>query len=382
MKAPLRRLALTCLIVLSLLIGGLGGAVLDREVLAAPASQTSNNNTLNIGLINEAWNLIHRSYVDSTAAQPQKLTYAAISGMVDALGDTGHSTFLTPAMRQQEQNFTQGHFEGIGAEVQMKDNHVVIVAPMDGSPAQEAGLKPGDVILKVDGNDISGLTLDEVVAKILGPAGTKVTLTIQSSGGQPHDVALIRARIEVHSVTWEYLPGTTLVDIRIAGYSDGATKDLDSALADAAKHGSTGIILDMRNDPGGLLSEAIGVTSDFLHTGNVLEEKNAQGQITAVPVQASSSTTSLPTVVLINGGTASAAEIVAGALQDAKRGDTSGRHDVWHRHGPQRVQPVRRLSAVAGNRRVAHSQRAGHLASGHHTRHQGGPAGTGRFADA
>jgi carboxyl-terminal processing protease len=322
MSGTFRHLTLVGLMLLCLLTGCVGGAVLDRQVLAAPlVTPTGAGATgLNLGLISEAWSTIHRSYVESSAAQPDKLTYGAISGMVEALGDTGHSTFLTPAMRQQQQNFTQGHFEGIGAEVQIKDQHVVIVAPMDGSPAQKAGLKPGDLILKVNGEDVTGQPLDMVIAKIVGPAGTKVVLSIQSAGdGEPRDVTVTRQRIDVHSVTWAMLPGTHIAHIHIAGFSDGVTKDLQAALTDATKQGATGIVLDLRNNPGGLLSESIGVASEFLRSGNVLQEKDAQGQVTMVPVHPTTTTTDLPMVVLINQGTASASEIVAGALQDAGR---------------------------------------------------------------
>ncbi len=325
MKIPYHRLSLIGLVLLALLTGCLGGAALDRQVLAAPPLVQAPVNGLNVSLINEAWNTIRRSYVEPSATQPEKLTYGAINGMVEALGDTGHSTFLTPEMRQQEHNFTQGSFEGIGAEVQSKNGHVVIVAPMDGSPAQKAGLKPGDIILKVNGADVSNLTLDQVVAKIVGPANTQVTLTIQDPGtGESRDVQITRAKIELHSATWEYLPGTQILHLRISGFSENVTKDVQAALADAAQNHATGIILDLRNDPGGLLGEAVGVSSEFLRTGSVLQEKNAQGKITNVPVHPTSTTTDLPMVVLINQGTASASEIVAGALQDARRATLVG----------------------------------------------------------
>jgi carboxyl-terminal processing protease len=325
MKAPFRRLSLIGLILLALLTGCLGGAALDRQVLAAPVLVPAPANGLNTSLINEAFNTIRRSYVESAIAQPDKLTYGAIAGMVEALGDTGHSTFLTPTMRQQEHNFTQGSFEGIGAEVQMKNDHVVIVAPMDGSPAQKAGLKPGDIILKVDGLDVSGMPLDQVVAKIVGPANSQVTLTIQDpTTGESRDLTLTRAKIDLHSVTSGYIPGTRILHLRISGFSENVTKDVQAALAGASQQGATGIILDLRNDPGGLLGEAVGVASEFLRTGNVLQEKNAQGKITEVPVHATGTTTDLPTVVLINQGTASASEIVAGAIQDAGRATLLG----------------------------------------------------------
>jgi carboxyl-terminal processing protease len=324
MKYQLRRLWIPALILLTLGLGLAGGVGLDRQVLVAslPPDTIPPDATPDFHLMGEAWDLIQQDYVDRAAVQPLPLTYGAIGGMVDALGDTGHSRFLSPEMVQQERDATQGQFEGIGAEVQTKDGHVVIVAPIDGSPAQKAGLQPGDIILKVDGIDITGLPLNQVVQRILGPAGTKVTLTILNPAtGSTRDVTLVRARITIQNVTWARLPDTTIAQVRIAAFSEGVTKDLQKALADIQQQGLTGIILDLRNDPGGLLDEAIGVASQFLKGGNVLLEKNAQGQITPVPVQPGGVAPDVPVVVLINAGTASAAEIVAGALQD-ERGAT------------------------------------------------------------
>ena len=134
------------------------------------------------GLMAEAWNAINARYVDRPSIKPTDMTYAAISGMVDSLGDTGHSTFLSPQMLKQEQEYTSGSYKGIGAEIKMKGGHVVIVAPFDGSPAQQAGLRPGQIILKVDGKDIAGLSLPLVVQRIAGEAGTQVTLRIPTGG--------------------------------------------------------------------------------------------------------------------------------------------------------------------------------------------------------
>ena len=202
----------------------------------------------------------------------------------------------------------------------MKDDHVVIVAPMDGSPAQKEGLLPGDIILRVDGQDISGLSLDDAVSRIVGPAGTQVTLTILTpETGETRDVTLTRARIPLHNVTWAPLPGTTIAHLRVTAFSKGVTDDLEKALTEIQQQGLTGVILDLRNNPGGLLNEAIGSASQFLSEGNVLQEQDAQGNIQDVPVQSGGVATTLPMVVLVNPGTASASEIVAGAMQDAGR---------------------------------------------------------------
>jgi carboxyl-terminal processing protease len=317
MESVFRRAGLIGLVLLSLLLGLAGGMVLDRQVVAnaAPAAGEPD-----FHLINEAWGLIQAHFVDRQALQSQTLTYGAISGMVNALGDTGHTTFLTPEMVKQERNFTQGAFEGIGAEVEEKNGHVVIAAPMDNSPAQKAGIQPGDIILKVNGEDVSGQSLDQVVSKVLGPAGTKVTLTLQNPNtGKTRELTLTRARITLESVTWQMLPGTTVAHVRITAFSEHVSNDLETALAAAKKAGATALVLDLRNNPGGLLDQAVGVASQFLQQGAVLQEKNAQGQIDTVKVLSNVPKTKLPMVVLTNEGTASAAEIVAGALQDQHR---------------------------------------------------------------
>jgi carboxyl-terminal processing protease len=327
MKRRLRYLANLCVILLALGLGLAGGVVLDRQGLApfAPPKALASNTGLDLNLMTQAWNLIQQNYVDRSVVQPRQLTYGAISGMVDALGDTGHSRFMTPTMVQAEHDFTQGQFEGVGIEVQEKDGHVVVVAPIDGTPAQRAGLRPGDILLKVNGQDITGLPLDQVVGRVLGPAGTTVTLTIlEPSTGLTRDVTLTRAKITLQNVTWQRVPGTTIAHVRIAAFSQGVSPELQKTLKDIQQQGMTGIILDLRDDPGGLLDESIGAASQFLSSGNVLEEKNAKGEIKPVPRDSKYTATDLPMVVLINGGTASAAEITAGALQDAHRAKLVG----------------------------------------------------------
>jgi len=309
-----------------LAIGLIGGAIIGCGMLIAfapdtiPASAESN-----FRLMAEAWNTIQRVYVDRNAVKPQLMTYGAISGMVDALGDTGHSRFLTPEMLKQERNLARGRFEGIGAEVQMKNGQLVIVAPIDGSPAQKAGLKPGNIILKVDDQDVSGLPLDQAVDRILGPAGTRVKLTILNlKTTTTKDVTLTRASITVQNVTWHPLPGTTAAHLRIATFSKGVAENLRKTLLTVEKERAAGLILDLRNNPGGLYDEAVSAASQFLSGGNVLLEKNALGKIKPIPVRSGGVATSLPVVVLINGGTSSGAEIVAGALQDAHRAKLIG----------------------------------------------------------
>ncbi len=268
-------------------------------------------------LIENAWKITRDHYVDRTATQPQSMAYGAIGGMVDSLGDTGHSTFLTPEELKQENDFEKGQLQGIGVEVQEKNGAVVIMAPLDGSPAQKAGIRSGDIILKVNGKIISQVT--DAVKLILGPAGTSVTITIQDPTGATRDVTLVRAIINLTSVSWHQLPGTNIADLRISSFINGTATELKSALTEIQAQSSSGIILDLRDNPGGLLEEAVAVASQFLKTGNVLLEKDIDGKITPVGVINSGPVNDLPMVVLVNQGTASAAEIVAGALHDGGR---------------------------------------------------------------
>ena len=325
-----RILAILVLFVLVFGAGLAGGIFINQQVLAAGAPHASVPNTgdqslLNYSLIQEAAQTVQKVYVDRSALQTTDLTYGAISGMVSALGDTGHSTFLTPQMVKEEQNFTQGQFEGIGALLEMRNGHPTIVTPFDGSPAQKAGLKPGDVIVAVNGKDVTGLTLNEVVTKVLGPAGTQVTLTIlDPKTSQTRDVTITRAKITLNNVTWQMLPGTHIAQVRVAAFSQGVSKDLQNALLQAKQQGATGIVLDLRNDPGGLLSEAISVASQFISKGNIMLEKDAQGNTKPLPAESGGAALDIPMVVLINNGTASAAEIVAGALKDHSRATLVG----------------------------------------------------------
>ena len=334
-----RNLLFAVILVVVFIAGGLGGVVLDHTAFAqaflppaapafastTPSSTPNSDPTLNSQLINQAWNDINQHYVDRSVVTSQKLTYGAIRGMVNALGDTGHSVFLTPDMVAQEKNFTQGSFEGVGMEVSMQNGAVTIVSPIDNSPAQKAGIKAGGIITRVNGEDITSLTLNDVIQKILGPAGTQVSLTIlDPKTNQSQDYTLTRARITLQNVTWTFLPGTTIADIRIASFADGMNKDLIAALQAAQQQNASGLVLDLRDDPGGLLDQAISTVSQFDASGAVLEEKDARGNITSVPVKSGGVALKIPMVVLINKGTASAAEIVTGALQDAQRATIVG----------------------------------------------------------
>ncbi|MEZ4869606.1 MAG: S41 family peptidase [Caldilineaceae bacterium] len=273
----------------------------------------------------QAWNLVQKNFVDRTALDPTTLTYGAIRGMVEALGDTGHSTFLTPQQKAMQASSMSGSFSGIGAEMGVRNNLPVIVAPIDGSPASKAGIKAGDILVRVNGQDVTTESLQTIVQMVRGPAGTTVDLTIlRPSDQKSYDFTITRSEIDVPAATWVMVPGTKLADIRISEFSANAERDVTAAIQGAHSAGATGFIVDVRNDPGGLLDQAIKVTSQFLKDGNVLLEEDAQGNQTPFPVQPGGQATELPLVVLVNNGTASSAEIFAGAIQDHQRGQVVG----------------------------------------------------------
>jgi carboxyl-terminal processing protease len=314
-------------VLFALSLGLASGVLLDRYVLTAAAATPSEASDagIDLRLLTEAWEKIDRVYVDRDAVDSKQLTYGAIAGMVESLGDTGHSIFMTPDMLEEQATITEGAFEGIGAEVQMKDGHVVIVTPMDDSPALKAGLLPGDVILKVDNESTDGQELGEVISRIKGPAGTKVVLTVANpDDSEIREINVTRGRIALRNVTWAAIPGTNLAQIRISSFSKNVTEDLKAVLQEVDRQGLTGIVLDLRNNPGGLLQEAIGVASQFLKAGTVVQERDAQGVIKTIDVRPGGLATDTPLVVLTNGGSASASEIVAGALQDAGRATVIG----------------------------------------------------------
>jgi len=320
-------LGAAALALVALVVGVAGGVLLDRQVLSrarasvsVPAAARSE-----FELMAEAWRTIEQAYVNQEGVKPRRMAHSAISGMVQTLGDAGHTRFLTPEMAQRHQSQLRGQFEGIGAYVEMEEGRVVIVAPIDDSPAQKAGLEAGDVIMKVNGEDVTGLPLVDVVDRVLGPAGTEVSLTIlDPETDTQREVTLERAEIDLDLVTWQRLPGTAVAYVRISAFSEGAAEDLAKTLEEIEEQDIEGVLLDLRSNPGGLLGEAVGVSSRFVESGDVLLRRDAGGEVEVESVEPGVAATDLPMAALANHGTASAAEIVTGALQDNERATVVG----------------------------------------------------------
>ena len=303
-----------------------GVAVERMGFVPGAAARVSTDNTASFDLLREARALIEKHYVDREAIQDRSLEYGAISGMVDALGDTGHSRFMSPEMVDAEQQSLSGEFEGIGATLTYTNGQAVVVAPLEGSPAEKAGIRPGDVIVAVDGEDVTEFNLSEVIGRVRGPKGTSVVLSVIHAGEQtPTDVRIVRDKIALSSVTSTILPGTNVLMVRIASFSDNVGSDLEQIISQARAEGANSIILDLRDSPGGLLDEAVAVASQFLAEGDVMLEQDADGERRALRARpGGAATDDIPVVVLINEATASAAEIVSGALQDNDRATLVG----------------------------------------------------------
>ena len=275
----------------------------------------------------QAWQIVNERFVDQEALDPTELTYGAIEGMLKALGDEGHTAFLTPKELEYQRSDISGSFSGIGARLGVKDGMPMIVAPFDGSPADLAGVKAGDIIMAVDGEDTTTWDLGQVVDNIRGPKKTEVVLTLLRLDGENSeslDISIIRDDIEVPAAEWGMIPGTNVGLLRLSQFSANATDNLKEAIAEAEKAGAEAFILDIRNNPGGLLDQAVKVTSQFLDSGNVLQEEDADGKRKVYAVRKGGVATDIPMVVLISPGTASSAEILAGAIQDYDRAEVIG----------------------------------------------------------
>ncbi|HUZ01959.1 MAG TPA: S41 family peptidase [Thermomicrobiaceae bacterium] len=304
---------------------GLGAGVVADQVLIHPPTVTAIESDQVPSPIKEVWTLIHDHYVDQSKINDPGLTAAAITGMLDTLGDQGHTRYLTPDQLAQHDQSLSGSYVGVGIQIQTQNNTIVVTAPIDGSPAAKAGVKAGDVLVAIDGQSVSGMTVDQAVQLVRGPEGSFVDLAFQRAGqSAPLTFHLQRTKLAVSSIDWTMLPGQ-VADIHISQFAQGATTQLAAAIKSAQSAGATGIVLDLRDDPGGLVDEAMGVASQFLTPGApVYISQVRDGTRTTHGAEADVAHTSLPVVILVNKGTASASEIVSGALQQDHRAKVVG----------------------------------------------------------
>ena len=307
-----------------------GGAAADRAGLlgtpvAAPATTpAASGEDADRALIDEAWRAIQDNYVDATNLDDRELAYGAIRGLANAVGDDGHTSFLTAEEARAVDDSLSGTFVGIGVQVTGETEEIVIGSVFPGTPAEEAGLRRGDRIVAVDGTTTEGETLDEVVARVRGPEGEQVRLTIRRAGTADFDVTIVRRQFDLPLVTWAMVPGRTIAYVRLEQFATGATRAMKAALEAARRDGATALVLDLRANPGGYVNEAIGITSQFVGDGAAYRTIDRSGVEKEVPVEPGGAWTDLPLIVLADGDSASSAEIVTGAIQDAGRGRMVG----------------------------------------------------------
>jgi len=273
--------------------------------------------------VEQAWNIILHDYVEKDKIDVDLLSQAAIKGMVEVLDDP-HAAYLDAETYQLELSNLEGKFEGIGAGVGIRDGQLTVIAPFADSPAAVAGIRAGDIILEIDGRSTSEMSLIEAVLNVRGPKGTSVTLLILHQGEtEPVEIEVVRAEIEVPSVRFEMRED--IAYINISQFAEKTNEELSSVLESITREGATGIILDLRSNPGGLLEAVVDVTSHFLTEGVVLSVRDNEGNQEIIEVNRQRVTTDLPLVVLVDSFSASGSEVLAGALQDHDRATIAGR---------------------------------------------------------
>jgi carboxyl-terminal processing protease len=287
----------------------------------APASGANSD----YALYQQALQIVKQNFVGRASVTDQQLLYGAIAGMVDSLGDTGHSTFLSPSEYAAFESSLSSSVVGIGVLLSGGNGVFTVDKVIAGSPAAGAGVQAGDLITAVDGTSTANMSLDVLSTKIRGPAGTKVTISVIHLGTTtPVDITITRADVTVPLVGWGIVPGTHIADIALTEFSTGASDEVKAAISAAQKVGATSIILDLRGNPGGYATEAQEVASEFLSSGVVYIQQDAAGKETTMNVDPKQTHTNLSLVVLVDHGSASSSEIVAGALQDSGRAKIVG----------------------------------------------------------
>ncbi|MCX6020175.1 MAG: S41 family peptidase [Chloroflexi bacterium] len=274
-------------------------------------------------LLNEIWDILRTDFVEPQTLDADKLGRGAIEGVVRALGDA-HTSYIDKEQYAMEQAGIRGSYEGIGAHVSLQDGVVVIVSPIAGSPAEQAGVRAGDRIMGVNDESVKGLTLTDVVTKIKGPRGTTVKLLVMREGStDPVTLTITRAEIKTGTVFVQMLPDG-VAHIRISQFAQRTGVELRDALKEAEKQGAKSLVLDLRNNPGGLLDTTVESASQFLEKGVVAYQVDRNGNKDTWEVRPGGATLTMPMVILVNQGSASGSEVLTGALQDYGRATVIG----------------------------------------------------------
>lgn len=269
---------------------------------------------VNFDIFWDVWELIEENYVYQPVNEVE-LLYGSLVGSVASLGDP-HSVFFDPEITDDFNQEINGLFEGIGAEIAIKKDRLTIVSPLPDTPAEKAGLRSGDKVMAIDGEDTIGISLDYAVNKIRGPKGTEVVLTISRENLEDYlEVKIIRGKIKIQSVKYEFLDNN-IVHLELRYFNENTGEDFNKAVIDIISKNPKGIIFDLRNNPGGLLNTAIEVASEWVENDVVVYERSSSGKLKKHESKGRARFNGFTTIVLVNEGSASGSEIVAGALKD------------------------------------------------------------------
>src|SRR3712207_840950 len=277
-----------------------------------------------VTLFVEALRAVQENYVDQEAVDPEEQTYGAIEGMIDSLGDEGHTRFLSPEEAEKSREAVSSTYVGIGVRLEEKDDEIVVKTAMDGSPAEKMGIQSGDVLVAVDGESVTGEDFDEIGQKIRGAEGTYVDLTVLRDE-EEREYVVERAELEVPVSSYSLIPGTDVAHLRLSSFSENSAEKLEGTIAEAQSAGAERFLLDLRDNPGGLVEQAEEVSALFLPAESaVYIRRDADGREEETRVSGDSEPLNAPLVVLVNEGSSSSAEIVAGALRDNDRAEVVG----------------------------------------------------------
>ena len=277
-----------------------------------------------IALYAEALKVVKEGYINQKAIDPQKQTYGAIKGMLGSLDDKGHTSFLTPDEAEKNRERYSSKQVGIGVRLENDNDKVVVLDTIDGSPAQEAGVKPGDALVTINGESVRGMNIVEVADKLEGSEGSPVKLTALR-GGEEHEFSLERVKLTVPAVSWNLIPGTHVAHLRLGSFSEDSSAEFEDAVSEARDNGAERFVLDLRDNSGGWVEQAEKIAARFLPARSVIYvQKDAAGREEEVTVPEDNRPLDVPLVVLVNVGSASSAEILAGSLKDNGRARVVG----------------------------------------------------------
>ena len=310
----------------------------ENNIASSTEATSTKLEDIDFSLYGQVWSVLSRDFVNKEKLDAQKMFYGSLRGLVSSMDDP-YSVFMDPEETEAFVDDMAGTFEGIGAEVALKNNFITIVAPLDGMPAQKAGLKAGDKILSVNGTSTDGLSTDATVRMIRGPKGTKVKLSIMRDGfTAAKTFEITRDVINVKSVKVEFRKDGLAV-LRISSFADDTLFLFEDAIKQIQEKKPKGLIFDLRNNPGGYLDTAVAVASEWISSGRIVTEKFSDGSLKNYLSNGNGRLENIPTVVLVNGGSASASEIVSGAMLDLKKGTIIGEKTF----GKGSVQTIREL---------------------------------------